>query len=74
MNPSTVLSVSPLSTPWRGADPFLFMAHHLDLYPQGDGEPAPRTERLHDRAAKTATPGGPWSGESSLHEGGFTAT
>ena len=41
MTPSTILSVSPLSTPWRGAAPFLFMAHHLDLYPQGDGALAP---------------------------------
>lgn len=41
MTTPTVLSISSLTTPWRGADPFLFMAHHLDLYPQGDGTLAP---------------------------------
>ncbi|MEJ5209518.1 pirin family protein [Denitratimonas sp. CY0512] len=41
MSPSPILSISSLASPWRGADPFLFMAHHLDLYPQGDGALAP---------------------------------
>ena len=27
----------PLSSPWPGADPFLFCAHHLDAYPASDG-------------------------------------
>lgn len=27
----------PLSSPWPGADPFLFIAHHLDHYPASDG-------------------------------------
>lgn len=42
MSHPSFLSISPLSTPWRGADPFLFMAHHLDLYPEGDGALAPK--------------------------------
>ena len=42
MSQSPILSTASLSTPWRGADPFLFMAHHLDLYPQGDGRLAPK--------------------------------
>lgn len=48
MNPPAVLSVTPLTTPWRGADPFLFMAHHLDLYPRGDGRLGPAAP-LHGR-------------------------
>ena len=28
----------PLSSPWPGADPFLFIAHHLDHYPASDGD------------------------------------
>ena len=35
----------PLSSPWPGADPFLFIAHHLDAYPASDGDqgvPAPQ--------------------------------
>jgi redox-sensitive bicupin YhaK (pirin superfamily) len=27
----------PLSSPWPGADPFLFIAHHTDHYPASDG-------------------------------------
>lgn len=42
MSHPAILSVSSLATPWRGADPFLFMAHHLDFYPEGDGALAPR--------------------------------
>ena len=42
MSQSPIISTASLSAPWRGADPFLFMAHHLDLYPQGDGRLAPK--------------------------------
>ncbi len=42
MNHPAILSVSSLAAPWRGADPFLFMAHHLDMYPEGDGALAPK--------------------------------
>lgn len=28
----------PLSAPWPGIDPFLFIAHHLDHYPASDGD------------------------------------
>ena len=41
MSHPAIVSTASLATPWRGADPFLFMAHHLDLYPQGDGALAP---------------------------------
>lgn len=43
MTHPAILTVSSLTSPWRGADPFLFMAHHLDLYPEGDGALAPNT-------------------------------
>ena len=42
MSHPAIVSTASLATPWRGADPFLFMAHHLDLYPQADGELAPK--------------------------------
>lgn len=41
MNHPAIVSVTPLTSPWRGADPFLFMAHHLDLYPTSNGALAP---------------------------------
>ncbi|TFZ45602.1 pirin family protein [Stenotrophomonas maltophilia] len=34
---SVVLNVASLSRPWRGNDPFLFCAHHIDHYPPADG-------------------------------------
>lgn len=36
-----IRSVVPLRQRWGGRDPFLFMAHHLDHYPTGDGALAP---------------------------------
>lgn len=43
-----VLSVQPLSFPWKTADPFLFCVHHVDFYPNGNdhfGPDAPLTGR-----------------------------
>jgi redox-sensitive bicupin YhaK (pirin superfamily) len=37
-----ILQAFPLSTPWPGADPFLFSMHHLDRYPAADERMAPR--------------------------------
>src|SRR5262249_21899155 len=31
-----VLNVTPIGFPWKGFDPFLFIAHHVDDYPAGD--------------------------------------
>jgi redox-sensitive bicupin YhaK (pirin superfamily) len=42
MTHPAILNVSSLTRPWNGSDPFLFMAHHLDLYPESDGALAPR--------------------------------
>ena len=39
--PSAIRSIQPLHAPWRGGDPFLMMAHHLDHYPRGNGALAP---------------------------------
>jgi redox-sensitive bicupin YhaK (pirin superfamily) len=36
-----VLQEVPLGTQWPTIDPFLFCAHHLDAYPEGDGELGP---------------------------------
>ena len=36
-----VLQEVPLGTQWPTIDPFLFCAHHLDHYPEGDGELGP---------------------------------
>jgi redox-sensitive bicupin YhaK (pirin superfamily) len=33
---STILKVQPLGFPWKTQDPFLFCAHHRDLYPAGN--------------------------------------
>ncbi len=48
MNP-TILSVSPLSSPWKTQDPFLFCAHHRDAYPSGNGRYGPKEEALSRR-------------------------
>ena len=32
-----ILNIQPLGFPWKTQDPFLFCAHHRDLYPAGDG-------------------------------------
>ena len=39
----------PLSSPWPGADPFLFIAHHLDAYPASDGAQGVPADRLGGR-------------------------
>lgn len=39
---STILSVEPLGFPWQTLDPFLFCVHHLDEYPAGDEDMAPK--------------------------------
>ncbi len=36
MTKDKILEVKPLNFPWETRDPFLFCAHHLDLYPQGN--------------------------------------
>ena len=33
----TILQQIPLQMPWVTLDPFLFCVHHLDNYPEGDG-------------------------------------
>ncbi|MDW3176981.1 MAG: pirin family protein [Acidimicrobiia bacterium] len=38
---STVLGMISLGPQWQTLDPFLFCAHHVDDYPQGDGTMAP---------------------------------
>ncbi len=35
------LRISPLGFPWKTLDPFLFCAHHRDLYPNGNTEMGP---------------------------------
>ena len=39
---SPVQQTFPLGFQWPTVDPFLFCVHHLDAYPEGDGEFAPR--------------------------------
>ena len=39
---SSVQQTFPLGLHWPTVDPFLFCAHHLDAYPEGDGAFAPR--------------------------------
>lgn len=34
----TILHQTPLQMPWVTLDPFLFCVHHLDNYPEGNGE------------------------------------
>src|SRR5690606_21228331 len=36
-----VRSTFPLGTPWPTIDPFLFVAHHRDAYPAGNGRLGP---------------------------------
>ncbi len=33
---SKIISMQPLGFPWQTQDPFLFCAHHRDMYPKGD--------------------------------------
>jgi len=37
-----IVGLAPLGFPWETADPFLFCAHHVDAYPEADGDLAPR--------------------------------
>ncbi|MFA5328896.1 MAG: pirin family protein [Prolixibacteraceae bacterium] len=37
------VKISPLGFPWKTLDPFLFCAHHRDLYPKGNAEMGPAT-------------------------------
>lgn len=41
---SAILQTFALASPWPGIDPFLFTAHHLDHYPAGDPNMAPRAD------------------------------
>jgi hypothetical protein len=43
-NVSAVTQIIPLGPQWPTIDPFLFCAHHLDRYPQGDGHLAPAAD------------------------------
>lgn len=36
--------ISRLGFPWKTHDPFLFCAHHLDLYPQGNEDLTPQSD------------------------------
>jgi redox-sensitive bicupin YhaK (pirin superfamily) len=38
---SAVIATVPLESQWPTLDPFLFCAHHVDDYPEGDGSLAP---------------------------------
>jgi redox-sensitive bicupin YhaK (pirin superfamily) len=42
MSAHPIRTLEPLSFPFRTEDPFLFCAHHLDLYPAGDEGLGPR--------------------------------
>ncbi|WP_292891055.1 pirin family protein [Nonlabens sp.] len=33
---ASIINIHPLGFPWKTQDPFLFCAHHRDLYPAGD--------------------------------------
>jgi redox-sensitive bicupin YhaK (pirin superfamily) len=39
---SAIIQTFPLGTQWQTLDPFLFCAHHLDLYPESDGALGPK--------------------------------
>lgn len=45
-----ILQVSDLNRPWRGNDPFLFCAYHVDNYPEGNGQLGINAGLLNDRA------------------------
>lgn len=38
---SAILQTVPIGAQWPTIDPFLFCAHHLDLYPEGNGSMGP---------------------------------
>lgn len=40
--PAAIRAIEPLGFPWKTADPFLFCAYHLDDYPAGDAQFAPK--------------------------------
>ncbi|MCS3407988.1 pirin family protein [Serratia sp. AKBS12] len=44
-----ILHVSELNRPWRGNDPFLFCAYHIDNYPEGNGQLGIDLHHLNDR-------------------------
>ena len=46
---AVVIRTFPLGFPWETGDPFLFCVHHLDHYPNGNGEMGPDTKLLKDR-------------------------
>jgi len=45
-----ILDILPLRFPWVTFDPFLFCAHHDDLYPSGTHELGPSPDLLRDRS------------------------
>ena len=47
--PSSIVSVAPLSMPWETLDPFLFCVHHDDAYPAGNGRYGPDAALLAGR-------------------------
>ncbi|PXY02498.1 pirin [Marinifilum breve] len=49
MKSSKILKIKPLGFPWETSDPFLFCAHHRDVYPKGDGKLGLPMEELKGR-------------------------
>ncbi|MDU9367301.1 hypothetical protein [Klebsiella sp. 141203] len=45
-----ILQVGDFNHPWKGNDPFLFCAYHVDNYPEGNGRLGINAELLNGRS------------------------
>ncbi len=45
----SIIRIQKLGFPWQTQDPFLFCAHHRDLYPAGNGDLGPEAKSLQGR-------------------------
>lgn len=57
---SSIKTIKPLTFHWPTQNPFLFCAHHEDLYPKGNGDLGPDASLLHKNLGNDFDLSHPW--------------
>jgi hypothetical protein len=70
---SLILSVKPLGFTWPVNNPFIFCAHHYDLFPAGDGEMGPKASLEGRQIGQDFDPGLSWRMYHGSRVPGFPA-
>lgn len=70
---SSILEIFPLNLHYPTQDPFLFCAHHLDFYPEGNGNLQPKVSLANRNLGNDFTPKDGWRMYHGLKVPGFPA-